>query len=269
MSTFAALASSFIDFLTVAIHTILYERGLYPSETFLSAHKYHYAVRQSRHPRVCAWIQAAASAVEAELLKGTIAHVALVIFSPSSEPLERFMFDLSRLPEVPPDEINTPFERVGVPESLSQSTDKGATPSPHVAPPPDLSVNLEEQFRATMARLSTCGSRLSPLPPDCTYTVVIENKRDVPPPIDHPQPWIPVEPRLQSERSKGKRNFAGLDEDDTQGEDWTSDRLASEPGRARTLPIRAVKAGEMIFEVWAEEGKSKNAILAGSSAGHN
>ncbi|KAL9096940.1 MAG: hypothetical protein Q9165_000904 [Trypethelium subeluteriae] len=262
MSTFAALASSFIDFLTVAIHTILYERNLYPSETFLSAHKYHYAVRQSRHPRVCAWIQAATSAVEAELLKGTVARVALVIFSPSSEPLERFMFDLSRFPEVPPDEIHTPFERVGTSGSPPLPIDKG------VAPSPDLSINLEEQFRATMARLSTCGSRLGPLPPDCTYTVVIENKRDAPPPIDHPQPWMPVEPNLHTGRSKDKQNFAGLGEENRRGDDWTSDRLASELGRARTLPIRAVKAGEMIFEVWAEEGKSKNALLAGSSIGH-
>ena len=69
MPTFAGLASTFVDFLNVAIHTILYERSIYPPESFLSARKYNYAVRQNRHPRVCAWIQAATLAVETELLK--------------------------------------------------------------------------------------------------------------------------------------------------------------------------------------------------------
>ena len=68
-STFAALISSFTSFLTVAIHTILYERSIYPVTTFLSARKYDMPVRQNRHPSVCRWISDAAAAVETEMLK--------------------------------------------------------------------------------------------------------------------------------------------------------------------------------------------------------
>ncbi|SLM40239.1 DNA-binding HORMA [Lasallia pustulata] len=42
LDTYAAIVSTFSDFLTVAIHTILYERNIYPPTSFLSARKYNY-----------------------------------------------------------------------------------------------------------------------------------------------------------------------------------------------------------------------------------
>ena len=69
LDTYHAIALAFSDFLTVAIHTILYERDIYPRESFLSARKYNYPVKQSRHPKVCKWIQDAVAAVQVEMLK--------------------------------------------------------------------------------------------------------------------------------------------------------------------------------------------------------
>ena len=69
LDTYHALVSAFTEFLTVAVHTILYERDIYPRESFINARKYNYPVRQNRHPKVCAWIQDAVAAVEAEMLK--------------------------------------------------------------------------------------------------------------------------------------------------------------------------------------------------------
>ena len=69
LDTYHAVVSAFSDFLTVAVHTILYERDIYPRTSFLSARKYNYPVKQSRHPKVCKWIQDAVAAVEIEMLK--------------------------------------------------------------------------------------------------------------------------------------------------------------------------------------------------------
>ena len=69
LNTYQAVVSAYSDFLTVAIHTILYERNIYPQTSFIKARKYNYPVRQSRHPRVCKWIQDAVAAVEVEMLK--------------------------------------------------------------------------------------------------------------------------------------------------------------------------------------------------------
>ena len=210
--TFRAFVTSFTDFLTVAIHTILYERSIYPQTSFLSARKYNFAVRQNRHPKVCEWINDAVAAVETELLKGTVARVALVMYDKSNTPLERFMFDVSRFPIVPASEIDTPLEA---------ADEEGERPS--VLPV----VNMEEQFRATMSKLSGCGGTLKGLPKGCTYTMAIELKDDGEPPLGHPQPWMPVQPNAQS----------------------------AEPGQAKniTTPVRAVAAGDMVFETWIEQ----------------
>lgn len=69
LNTYHAVVLAFSDFLTVSIHTILYERDIYPRTSFLKARKFNYPVQQSRHPKVCQWIQDAVAAVEVEMLK--------------------------------------------------------------------------------------------------------------------------------------------------------------------------------------------------------
>ena len=69
LNTYQAVVSAYVDFLTVAIHTILYERNIYPQTSFIKARKYNYPVKQNRHPKVCKWIQDAVAAVEVEMLK--------------------------------------------------------------------------------------------------------------------------------------------------------------------------------------------------------
>lgn len=69
IDTYQGVCSAYSDFLTVAIHTILYERNIYPPNSFIRARKYNFPVRQNRHPKVCKWIQDAVAAVEAEMLK--------------------------------------------------------------------------------------------------------------------------------------------------------------------------------------------------------
>lgn len=69
LDTYQTVVSAYSDFLTVAIHTILYERNIYPQASFIKARKYDYPVKQNRHPKVCKWIQDAVAAVEAEMLK--------------------------------------------------------------------------------------------------------------------------------------------------------------------------------------------------------
>lgn len=69
LDTYQSVVSAYSDFLTVAIHTILYERNIYPQTSFIKARKYNYPVRQNRHPRLCKWIMDAVASVEVEMLK--------------------------------------------------------------------------------------------------------------------------------------------------------------------------------------------------------
>ena len=46
-----------LDFLTVAIHDILYSRSVYPEEMFLSVKRFNVPVHVSRHPEVNSYIK--------------------------------------------------------------------------------------------------------------------------------------------------------------------------------------------------------------------
>jgi mitotic spindle assembly checkpoint protein MAD2B len=216
LDTYQAIVSTFSSLLTVAVHTILYERGIYPADSFTSARKYNAAVRQNRSPVVCKWIADAVSAVESEILKGLVSRVALVVFSLKSEPLERYMFDISGFPKVPANEAHTQFD----PQS--------ATILHSV-------VDLEEQFRAAMQRISFASSRLPKLPDNCTFTLSVELNDDAEAPIQHPQPWIPSEPELQPAEPRSNR------------------QRGASLGAGHTIPIRKVEAGEFALELWIEQ----------------
>ena len=81
LDTYQAVVSAYSDFLTVAIHTILYERNIYPQTSFIKARKYNYPVRQSRHPRLCKWIMDAVASVEAEMLKVLTSLIYTIVVS--------------------------------------------------------------------------------------------------------------------------------------------------------------------------------------------
>ncbi|KAL8673029.1 MAG: hypothetical protein Q9168_002552 [Polycauliona sp. 1 TL-2023] len=226
LDNYHAIVLAFSDFLTVAIHTILYERDIYPRESFLAARKFNCPVRQSRHPKVCQWIQDAVAAVEVEMLKCTLSNVSLVIHAPppSSAALERFLFSTAAFPSLPSSEHLTPFSG---------------------NPPP--AADLPEQFRATISRLSTLSSALSPLPPDCSFTLLTElrDDADVHPPLGPDTPWLAAQPRLQKQRSG---NVSTLQPPSAVGKDL---------GGARTTPIRNVESGAFVMEMWVEEGMAK------------
>ncbi|KAJ8609419.1 hypothetical protein MRB53_039090 [Persea americana] len=249
-TTFRTLVTYFTDFLTVALHTILYERNVYPRTSFLLARRYNFPVRQNRHPKVCEWIHDAVAAVEAEMLLSAVARVAVVLFDAhTNRPRERFVFDLSRFPRVPPAHVDTPLQH----EGAASGDEAGAAGSPAPATAHLPVVDLEEQLRALLSRLANCSASMhsappvsptpraqtspaksSPPPPRTTFTLAVELREDGDPPLRHPQPWIPSE----------------------QG------RVQAEGGHATaqktTLPLRAVSAGDFVVEAWVEEVSAPN-----------
>ncbi|TLD26728.1 hypothetical protein PspLS_04938 [Pyricularia sp. CBS 133598] len=81
------LMSSFNSFLTVAIHNILYYRGIYPQRTFMSVRAFNLPVHQNRHPAVCSWIHDAVEAAIAQIADGAAQRIGVVIHAPPVKPL--------------------------------------------------------------------------------------------------------------------------------------------------------------------------------------
>lgn len=243
----AALAASFTNFLSVSIHQILFLRSVYPRATFLPVRAYNYPVRQSRHPKVCDYINDAALAVDTEILKGTITAVTVIISSlRTNQPLERYAFDLSGFPRVPPGETNTTFEE------RKEDAAKVA------AKPPAQSADLEAQFRACLARLASACARLTPLPRDdeFTFTVCIEVREDSLPPAGttkEEQTWVVAEPgKIHLRSCTAPYSVSKLGNSEPQP---PAPKVSN--GRAKTVPVRRIEAGELRLELWVEEARQK------------
>ena len=264
-TTFNAILAHLSHFLTVAIHTILAERNCYPPQSFITVRAYNLPVRQSRVPDVCSWIQEVIAAVRIELTKGIVAHVVLAISQPdTSEVLERYVFDLQKMPKVPLKEVDTPiiWERGDGASSGEKEKEEAALDprGPGGAREHEL-VDLTEQLRGTLASISVCRRRLRPIPEGCPFTVAIELKDDADPPIGHPQPWIPVQPGLQ--RMKGGNADDESSSNSSQEaflnspEAGSRSKMGSELGGSKTIPMRTVDAEGFAFELWVEEGQAK------------
>ncbi|PQE10151.1 hypothetical protein CJF32_00000679 [Rutstroemia sp. NJR-2017a WRK4] len=228
LSTPHSLHTHLLNFLTLSIHTILHSRSLYPRSTFLLTRAYNFPIPQSRHPSVCAYISSCISAITPYLQKGSISDISLVVFSPSNECLERYVFDVSRFPVVPKEELFTEFE--GTSGELR-------------------TVDVEEELRAVLRRLSYSAGKLEELPEECTWSVVMEMKEDADAPIGHFEP-SPAELQVP-DTGKGKGKGKEVDTGASRG------RVGRDRGGVKSTAIRAVEVGEFVMEAWIEEAKAK------------
>ncbi|KAI9893177.1 MAG: hypothetical protein M1814_000725 [Vezdaea aestivalis] len=186
-------------------------------------------VRQNRHPDVCAWINDAVTAVHNELAKGVIERVSMVISSSNSVPLERFVFDVSSLPVYSDgDEI--------VETDHSSSAEETESPLASIIIP---MADVEEQYRATLMKISTCDAKLAKLPENCVFTISVELKDRADPPIGHPQPWIPAQPSLERAGHELKvREHAKI-------------------MGPKSTPLRSIETERIKIECWVQESQAK------------
>ncbi|KAF8711799.1 HORMA domain, partial [Rhizoctonia solani] len=90
----------------VAIHTILFIRGVYPPDLFVRRRKWDAPVYQSRHPALNEYIAGAVAAVRDELLLGTVDKMVMVIKSGQDIALERYIFSLQTVVQPGPSEMS-------------------------------------------------------------------------------------------------------------------------------------------------------------------
>jgi mitotic spindle assembly checkpoint protein MAD2B len=177
------LLSAFTSFLTIAIHSLLYHRGLYPEQSFLAARAFNLAVRQSRHPGLCAWINDAVDAVSARLRTGSVSRIAVVVHGPPPQQVvvrERWLFDVDRFPNswgtaaeiraarAPPSHQLHPDEHMGQDADDPQKINWA---------------DIHEALRAALQRLAFAAQAEPKLPQGCTFTLAVELREDAEAPI--------------------------------------------------------------------------------------
>lgn len=188
----STILSSFSNFLTVAIHCILYHRKLYPSTTFLTTRAYNLAVHQSRHPGVCTWVRDAVAAVIEQIRLGTASSAALVLHSPPPkvDVLERWVFDLSSFPDswaaagTVTSDVDSNDVRRG--DDIAEEDEEDDPAAAAAAATTQDTVNLadvHEALRGALARISYTAESKEPVPEGCTFTVAVELKDEASAPV--------------------------------------------------------------------------------------
>ncbi|KAK7403982.1 hypothetical protein QQX98_010263 [Neonectria punicea] len=219
------LLSSFTTFLTLALHSLLFHRGLYPPATFLTARALNLPVRQSRHPGLCAWINDAVAAVALQLQKGVVRRIAVVMHAPKSfDVLERWVFDVKAFPAW--------GDLTGDGDAAKEDT--GAVDEDETEGLVNWT-DVNEALRGALRRIAYAGETMPLLPEGSTFTLAVELRDEAPAPIGHPQHWIPSQPNLQPPTESSPNQGSSL-------------------GGTNTTPVRSVQAGPLFFECWIEQG---------------
>ncbi|OAA59323.1 DNA-binding HORMA [Cordyceps fumosorosea ARSEF 2679] len=218
------LLASFSSFLAVAVHSLLFHRGLYPARSFLAARAYNLPVHQSRHPGVCAWVADAVAAGTAQVRAGTARAVVLAVHAPRSMAvLERWVFDLRSFPADWGDAGTMTARGDDSAAGLAEEQQAGATAG---AEDEVNWTDVNEGLRGALRRIAYAAEKSPALPENCTFTLAVELRDDSDAPIGHPQSWIPAEAAVSSVSAR---------------RDVT------------TTPVRSVNAGPLFFECWLEK----------------
>ncbi|KZT30846.1 DNA-binding protein [Neolentinus lepideus HHB14362 ss-1] len=161
-----------VEFIEVAIHTILYVRQVYPADLFVRRKKYYTPVYQSRHPGLNEYISGAVKAVGEELVLGNVDKIVVVIKDKNEVALERYIFVTETMLHVAPYDKDTNVEEAMSPTDMGQ------------------------YFRSFIIKLHMIESQLGPMPAgEISFAIVLELKDDQAPSTSQGQdapPWMPA-----------------------------------------------------------------------------
>ncbi|KAJ3524906.1 hypothetical protein NMY22_g10801 [Coprinellus aureogranulatus] len=186
--TFNQAVAGIAEFIEIAIHTILYVRQIYPPDLFIRRKKYDTPVFQSRHPALNEYIAGAVKALEDEMTQGAVEKVVVVIKNKEHVPMERFIFSIENMVEVPS------FNK-----GAKLRIDGAMTAS-----------SLTQYFRSFLIKLSMVECQLGQMylggaafsrpilstasrtADNVSFAILLELRDDAAP-QDDPPPWIPAD----------------------------------------------------------------------------
>ncbi|KAB2059590.1 hypothetical protein ES319_A11G316000v1 [Gossypium barbadense] len=89
------IAGILVEFLEVAITSVVYLKGIYPSGAFERRRYMNVVVQRARHPQLREYIHSAVSGLLPSIQKGLVERVAVTFFNTDNIPMERFIFKLT------------------------------------------------------------------------------------------------------------------------------------------------------------------------------
>ncbi|KAI1467753.1 DNA-binding protein [Daldinia caldariorum] len=175
------------EFFQYSIHTILFQRGVYPAEDFTAVKKYGLNMLVSADDQVKAYIKKIMSQLDKWMQRGKISKLVIVITDKDTgEHVERWQFDVhifnagkSKKSKTTTTTTTTTNQENDAPASASASASNTALPDPSKT-----EVEIQAEIAALFRQITASVTFLPQLAGDCTFNVLVYADADSDVPVE-------------------------------------------------------------------------------------
>ncbi|KAM4065875.1 HORMA domain-containing protein [Hirsutella rhossiliensis] len=171
------------EFFQYSIHTILFQRGVYPAEDFTAVKKYGLNMLVSADDQVKAYIKKIMSQLDKWMTGGKISRLVIVITDKDTgERVERWQFDV-QISQPPPKSKSKPTSS-NPPATGDQENDAASSQQ---QPPPPLDkteAEIQAEIAAIFRQITASVTFLPQLSGDCTFNVLVYADADSDVPVE-------------------------------------------------------------------------------------
>ncbi|KAL6820178.1 DNA-binding protein [Trichoderma sp. SZMC 28015] len=177
------------EFFQYSIHTILFQRGVYPAEDFTAVKKYGLNMLVSADDQVKAYIKKIMSQLDKWMIGGKISKLVIVITDKDTgEHVERWQFDV-QISAPPPKSKSKPdasANEVQEQQQQQQQQQENATSStnPLFAEKDKPEAEIQAEIAAIFRQITASVTFLPQLSGDCTFNVLVYADADSDVPVE-------------------------------------------------------------------------------------
>ncbi|KAK1673783.1 DNA-binding protein [Colletotrichum godetiae] len=175
------------EFFQYSIHTILFQRGVYPAEDFSAVKKYGLNMLVSSDDQVRAYIKKIMSQLDRWMLRGKISKLVIVITDKDTgEHVERWQFDVEIFGRPSKSKSSKTSSSSSSSKTSSKPTDQeNASPaSAEDATPEKTEQEIQSEIAAIFRQITASVTFLPQLNGDCTFNVLVYADADSEVPVE-------------------------------------------------------------------------------------
>ncbi|KAI0114424.1 putative mitotic spindle checkpoint protein [Nemania sp. FL0031] len=174
------------EFFQYSIHTILFQRGVYPAEDFTAVKKYGLNMLVSADDQVKAYIKKIMSQLDRWMQRGKISKLVIVITDKDTgEHVERWQFDVQILAaSTQKKSSKSTAPAAGDQENSQSSGSNAATTASSSADPSKTETEIQAEIAALFRQITASVTFLPQLAGDCTFNVLVYADADSEVPVE-------------------------------------------------------------------------------------
>ncbi|GAP83217.1 putative mitotic spindle checkpoint component mad2 [Rosellinia necatrix] len=181
------------EFFQYSIHTILFQRGVYPAEDFTAVKKYGLNMLVSADDQVKAYIKKIMSQLDRWMQHGKISKLVIVITDKDTgEHIERWQFDVQILASAKSKKSSSSKSSTAVADQENSGSGSTAAAATATAPasasasadPSKTEAEIQAEIAALFRQITASVTFLPQLAGDCTFNVLVYADADSEVPVE-------------------------------------------------------------------------------------